>query len=133
MYLLVFSIIFPCPTLLKIDGFCFVSYEGPKPALCTIRTRALLNFFQFLVHYILCLSGLNTEHQHEVNLIFQVIAKLSMHENIIALKDSGGDISKLGAVVDRTKSNNFQVLAGSARSEERRVGKECRSRWSPYH
>src|SRR2546430_4661959 len=23
--------------------------------------------------------------------------------------------------------------AGDARSEERRVGKECRSRWSPYH
>src|SRR2546429_831316 len=25
------------------------------------------------------------------------------------------------------------VLAASLRSEERRVGKECRSRWSPYH
>ena len=24
-------------------------------------------------------------------------------------------------------------LAGETRSEERRVGKECRSRWSPYH
>ena len=24
-------------------------------------------------------------------------------------------------------------LRGHARSEERRVGKECRSRWSPYH
>ena len=24
-------------------------------------------------------------------------------------------------------------LAKSSRSEERRVGKECRSRWSPYH
>src|SRR2546427_13034119 len=24
-------------------------------------------------------------------------------------------------------------LAGATRSEERRVGKECRSRWSPYH
>jgi len=24
-------------------------------------------------------------------------------------------------------------LAGVTRSEERRVGKECRSRWSPYH
>ena len=23
--------------------------------------------------------------------------------------------------------------AGKTRSEERRVGKECRSRWSPYH
>ena len=25
------------------------------------------------------------------------------------------------------------VRAGEGRSEERRVGKECRSRWSPYH
>ena len=25
------------------------------------------------------------------------------------------------------------AIAGAARSEERRVGKECRSRWSPYH
>ena len=24
-------------------------------------------------------------------------------------------------------------LIGENRSEERRVGKECRSRWSPYH
>ena len=24
-------------------------------------------------------------------------------------------------------------LAAQCRSEERRVGKECRSRWSPYH
>src|SRR2546429_3456484 len=27
----------------------------------------------------------------------------------------------------------YQVDALSIRSEERRVGKECRSRWSPYH
>ena len=25
------------------------------------------------------------------------------------------------------------ALYGNIRSEERRVGKECRSRWSPYH
>src|SRR5438309_10598593 len=25
------------------------------------------------------------------------------------------------------------ITASSSRSEERRVGKECRSRWSPYH
>src|SRR2546426_10291723 len=32
-------------------------------------------------------------------------------------------------------ANILQNLTGSAtsRSEERRVGKECRSRWSPYH
>ena len=35
---------------------------------------------------------------------------------------------------DRLKSFK-QVMAetGTTRSEERRVGKECRSRWSPYH
>ena len=25
------------------------------------------------------------------------------------------------------------LVNGTTRSEERRVGKECRSRWSPYH
>ena len=25
------------------------------------------------------------------------------------------------------------LIIGILRSEERRVGKECRSRWSPYH
>ena len=28
---------------------------------------------------------------------------------------------------------SFLELCGVLRSEERRVGKECRSRWSPYH
>ena len=28
---------------------------------------------------------------------------------------------------------NQLAAAGETRSEERRVGKECRSRWSPYH
>ena len=28
---------------------------------------------------------------------------------------------------------NPRLLAVVLRSEERRVGKECRSRWSPYH
>ena len=28
---------------------------------------------------------------------------------------------------------NACIKAGDTRSEERRVGKECRSRWSPYH
>ena len=29
--------------------------------------------------------------------------------------------------------NLVAVVEGDKRSEERRVGKECRSRWSPYH
>ena len=29
--------------------------------------------------------------------------------------------------------STYKLKAHDARSEERRVGKECRSRWSPYH
>src|SRR3712207_3455113 len=38
--------------------------------------------------------------------------------------DSDGD-----GLLDGEEVNQF----GTSRSEERRVGKECRSRWSPYH
>src|SRR5256885_17270591 len=33
--------------------------------------------------------------------------------------------------LDKRKQDNVIIVA--PRSEERRVGKECRSRWSPYH
>src|SRR5262249_59202687 len=36
-------------------------------------------------------------------------------------------------VVDRTDHLLAQAVAALGRSEERRVGKECRSRWAPYH
>jgi len=44
-----------------------------------------------------------------------------------------------GAVVMTSRAGHNELLGGHgsdtiyARSEERRVGKECRSRWSPYH
>src|SRR2546430_6608921 len=34
---------------------------------------------------------------------------------------------------EQTRDFTFVQDAVAARSEERRVGKECRSRWSPYH
>ena len=44
------------------------------------------------------------------------------------------------AVVYWSGTGNTEAMANliadgikEARSEERRVGKECRSRWSPYH
>ena len=36
-------------------------------------------------------------------------------------------------VVARAKLKLKTRTLGNLRSEERRVGKECRSRWSPYH
>ena len=40
-----------------------------------------------------------------------------------------GIITESPALNDRLESVRIQA----DRSEERRVGKECRSRWSPYH
>ena len=37
-------------------------------------------------------------------------------------------IGKMGGALSNTPAADL-----GARSEERRVGKECRSRWSPYH
>ena len=38
-----------------------------------------------------------------------------------------------GAVSLIGNTERATIIAFSLRSEERRVGKECRSRWSPYH
>ena len=36
-------------------------------------------------------------------------------------------------LVTGTIYHHLKILSPMIRSEERRVGKECRSRWSPYH
>ena len=40
----------------------------------------------------------------------------------------GGAVANVNAAMSSARQAADQV-----RSEERRVGKECRSRWSPYH
>ncbi|CAK8691206.1 unnamed protein product [Clavelina lepadiformis] len=50
-----------------------------------------------------------------INIPIDTVADLSSHPNIIGIKDSGGDISRIGLIVHETKSSeSFQVLAGSA-------------------
>src|SRR2546430_12467905 len=44
----------------------------------------------------------------------------------------GGRAVNLGEVVLKNGSGEVKAIS-DMRSEERRVGKECRSRWSPYH
>ena len=55
----------------------------------------------------------------------------------IYLVDSGGAFLPLQAEVFPDRDHFGRIFYNqarmSARSEERRVGKECRSRWSPYH
>ena len=56
-------------------------------------------------------------------------AGVQMHVQVMPLNG----LIALNAAQPVLISALLQVAAGDYRSEERRVGKECRSRWSPYH
>ena len=53
-----------------------------------------------------------------------------MFEKIFHLKENHTDV-KTEVMAGITTFMTMDYIL--ARSEERRVGKECRSRWSPYH
>lgn len=49
-----------------------------------------------------------------LDLPVDAVIQLSKHPNIVGLKDSGGDITRIALLVQKTRSQDFQVLAGSA-------------------
>ena len=55
---------------------------------------------------------------------FASVAKKEGYEQIAAI---------FTETADQEKEPHFVTKVPKCRSEERRVGKECRSRWSPYH
>lgn len=48
------------------------------------------------------------------DLPFDAIIKLAKHPNVIGMKDSGGDVARIGNLVYKTAEDEFQVLSGSA-------------------
>ena len=69
------------------------------------------------------------ENQEQVDKVIEAQENLPHIEEIIYLDKRG--MRKY----DHTHLNAYEDVQaeGRDRSEERRVGKECRSRWSPYH
>uniref|UniRef100_A0A8C5IBT5 4-hydroxy-2-oxoglutarate aldolase, mitochondrial n=1 Tax=Junco hyemalis TaxID=40217 RepID=A0A8C5IBT5_JUNHY len=49
-----------------------------------------------------------------LDLPMEAVTTLAQHPNIIGIKDSGGDITRMGLMVHKTRQEDFQVLAGSA-------------------
>src|SRR2546429_4874303 len=59
---------------------------------------------------------------------------LANREELAAnLEKLGRDQRRIAAFAGRDRREVIAQLFQARRSEERRVGKECRSRWSPYH
>ncbi|XP_015722498.1 4-hydroxy-2-oxoglutarate aldolase, mitochondrial isoform X2 [Coturnix japonica] len=49
-----------------------------------------------------------------LELPLEAVLTLAQHPNIIGIKDSGGDITRIGLIVHKTQQEDFQVLSGSA-------------------
>ena len=76
--------------------------------------------------------------------VFTQLAQIAVDLGCVILKQNGSKIiSGDTSIIDSHCSKYYFYLPAAGeineelplgcRSEERRVGKECRSRWSPYH
>src|SRR5256886_9662710 len=67
----------------------------------------------------------------------EVLADLTIYFPFIPAESLFHTIIEWGRYAELLDHNvdagRLALLGGAPRSEERRVGKECRSRWSPYH
>ena len=60
-------------------------------------------------------------------------AQLGEERHNFAVGINGGLNMNSVSFDPKIKQNTLNGMEMGVRSEERRVGKECRSRWSPYH
>ena len=85
------------------------------------------------------MEGQKRDHGCSVNFIRTKESQLTqrgVHSNIEPFEHlcNGTRLDSETGLVERNADvTKEQERAVSSRSEERRVGKECRSRWSPYH
>ena len=96
----------------SLRGNKFVIFDGKSEVKRVIQL--LLKFINFFVRFISC--NLNKEVTSSWK------NKLYRHSNIF----------QFFIAIVKTQLWNYRNII-LLRSEERRVGKECRSRWSPYH
>ena len=66
--------------------------------------------------------------------IFYYVAKYgSFTKAARALGSTQPNVTRAMNCLEQQLHNTLFIRTNRGRSEERRVGKECRSRWSPYH
>src|SRR3712207_3379916 len=78
---------------------------------------------------------------HDVFLLAEEAIAIAIRERVPRCDDGGDTRHKRLALAEQrllpgqklVETHASVVILVGARSEERRVGKECRSRWSPYH
>ena len=123
-------VVYPHMNSIGGDGFWLISKDGKPPIAVdgcgAAAAAATPEFYKS--------KGLSAIPPRGPLAANTVAGTLSGWAEVIAInKEMGGKLPLSRLVEDAVWSaeNGFAVTA--TRSEERRVGKECRSRWSPYH
>src|SRR5260370_37553869 len=97
--------------------------ESFKPLIAKVAAGAALTRAEAVAAFDSMLSGEVTPSQ--------------MGGFLMALRVRGESVDEITGAVEAMRAKMLGVKAPAdaidIRSEERRVGKECRSRWSPYH
>src|SRR5687768_11733077 len=75
---------------------------------------------------------LSVTHRNNFGYIYFDGGKIS-YASIVNRRDRIGDMLVKAGTITLEQLQQAIDTQGKQRSEERRVGKECRSRWSPYH
>src|SRR3712207_9236623 len=68
--------------------------------------------------------------------IAEIVHDIDLKDGKFGREEAAGIKTLLAGICAATDDDHRRLERGAAafeRSEERRVGKECRSRWSPYH
>ena len=108
---------------------CTVTAKSDRRCLQTIRRVKKENPLAKIA-VVGCYAQLNPEKLKKDNDVDFILGSDAKFDLFNMLDDySGAEKSKILA----SKNGTFRNPQPGYRSEERRVGKECRSRWSPYH
>ena len=66
-------------------------------------------------------------------MLIMLTSNVAFAQDPEAAEETATEQAESTVAVEEDASAIAEEVAGEPRSEERRVGKECRSRWSPYH
>src|SRR4030095_14963623 len=79
-------------------------------------------------------GGAAVEHDHAPGLPEPVAVFEHVGERVPVVAEMLGQLERAIELREQRRTVlRMRKVDGCERSEERRVGKECRSRWSPYH
>ena len=108
--------------------FKVLTILGTRPEI--IKLSRVMHELDSYVDHVMVHTGQN--YDYELNQIF--FDQLGIRKPDHFLEAAEGSLAEtIGSIIQKSDKVMEKEQPDAVRSEERRVGKECRSRWSPYH